>query len=529
MLNEELMKNKVKDRLFQVLTTTLMIGGLLLSACCISGIVPDSQTSSTAPIETEQSTRSSSRTPNTQTTPDMSLQVPSMPKVDSVKPFPGTIILGSPTNSSIVVSLLPSTNLDLYIEYGKSAGNYISHTVVNSSSKDQPQSIELSNLEKGTLYYYRVCYKALGETGFSAGEESTFHTQRAPGSTFSFGVQGDSHPERSGKMFDSDLYTITMNNVKNYKPDFYFTMGDDFSIEGLIDKNQLSQTPVNQVYASQRNFLGLVGSSSPLFLVNGNHEQAAKYLLDGTENNAAVLAGKARTGYYPLPAPGGFYSGDTEQVQGIGLLRDYYAWEWGDALFLVIDPYWHSPVPVDNVAGGGDKRNNMWDITLGETQYKWLEQTLANSKARYKFVFSHHVLGTGRGGIENAGLYEWGGKNQKGTWEFDKMRPGWDLPIHQLMVKYGVTIFFQGHDHLFARQELDGVVYQSVPNPADPTYTAFNSDAYKSGNILPNSGFLNVTVSANQVKVDYVSSYLPKDENMSRKNGQIAYSYTLQK
>jgi hypothetical protein len=266
-----------------------------------------------------------------------------------------------------------------------------------------------------------------------------------------------------------------------------------------------------------------------LFLVNGNHEQAAKYLLDGTENNAAVLAGKARTCYYPLPAPGGFYSGDTEQVQGIGLLRDYYAWEWGDSFFVVIDPYWQSPVPVDNVAGGGDKHSNMWDITLGEAQYKWLERTLANSKAKYKFVFSHHVLGTRRGGIENAGLYEWGGKNQKGTWEFDKMRPGWDLPIHQLMVKYGVTIFFQGHDHLFARQELDGVVYQSVPNPADPTYTAFNSDAYKSGNILPNSGFLSVTVSANQVKVDCVSSYLPKDENISRKNGQIAYSYTLQK
>ena len=56
-------------------------------------------------------------------------------------------------------------------------------------------------------------------------------------------------------MFDSDLYTITMNNVRNYKPDFYFTMGDDFSIEGLIEKNQLSQAAVNQVYASQRNFL----------------------------------------------------------------------------------------------------------------------------------------------------------------------------------------------------------------------------------------------------------------------------------
>jgi hypothetical protein len=28
------------------------------------------------------------------------------------------------------------------------------------------------------------------------------------------------------------------------------------------------------------------------------------------------------------------------------------------------------------------------------------------------------------------------------------------------------------------------VIYQEVPTPADPTYTAFNVDAYKSGNIF---------------------------------------------
>ena len=74
---------------------------------------------------------------------------------------------------------------------------------------------------------------------------------------------------------------------------------------------------------------------------------------------------------------------------------------------------------------------------------------------------------------------------------------------------------------------VDGVVYQSVPNPADPTYQAFNSDAYHSGNILPNSGFLNVTVSGDQVKVDYISSYLPEDEKDGHNNGQVAYSYTI--
>ena len=115
--------------------------------------------------------------------------------------------------------------------------------------------------------------------------------------------------------------------------------------------------------------------------------------------------------------------------------------------------------------GGGENARDWWGITLGDAQYRWFKRTLEGSKAKYKFVFTHHVLGTGRGATELADLYEWGGKDRAGQWEFDRKRPGWELPIHQLMVKYGVTIFFQGHDHLFAHQRRDGVVYQEAPNP----------------------------------------------------------------
>jgi hypothetical protein len=95
------------------------------------------------------------------------------------------------------------------------------------------------------------------------------------------------------------------------------------------------------------------------------------------------------------------------------------------------------------------------------------------------------------------------------------------------MVKTGVTIFFQGHDHLFARQEKDGVIYQEVPNPADASYQAFNREAYRSGDILPDSGHLRVTVAPDQVKVDYVRAWLPKDETGDQKNGVVAFSYTV--
>jgi len=295
-----------------------------------------------------------------------------------------------------------------------------------------------------------------------------------------------------------------------------------------------------------------MASSTALFLVNGNHEQAAAIHLNGTPDNPAIYAGKARNLYYPLPVPDSFYTGDTEPVEFLGLRRDYYAWTWGDALFVTLDPYWHSPAQVDaGIGGGGGDRKgggpgqrkggqkgdrksggpggrtrDGWAIGMGDAQYQWLKTTLEQSKARYKFIFTHHVSGTGRGAIEVSDLWEWGGKNRDGVWEFDKKRPGWAMPVHQLMVKNGVTIFFQGHDHLFARQERDGIVYQETPNPADDTYTAFNREAYRSGDILPNAGYLRVTVSPANVKVDYIRSYLPKDENPDRKNGEVAFSYT---
>lgn len=447
-----------------------------------------------------------------------------------------SIVFGRPSTNSITASVLSAADLEARIEYGTQSGTYGSKTSAVTCRAGVPTEIEIEGLNADTRYMYRLCTRPVGSGEFVCGDEADFQTKRPPGSTFSFGVQGDSHPERPGKMYDAELYARTLSCAAAGGLDLYFTLGDDFSIESLIGRKALSQPNVDQVYAHQREFLGLIGATTSLFLVNGNHEEAAGYLLDGTPDCAPVYAGKARTRFYPLPTPNAFYSGDAESVQHVGLLSDYYAFEWGDALFVVIDPYWHSKVQVDADAGGGGRagpkgkaagRRDMWGITLGDAQYRWFSKTLKESKARHKFVFAHHVLGTGRGGVEVADLFEWGGKDSRGDERFAEMRPGWDQPIHALMEQTGVTIFFQGHDHLFAHQEKDGVVYQETPNPADPTYAAFNHEAYKSGDILPNSGFLRVTVAPESVRVDYVRCYLAADEKDGVKSGETAFSYTV--
>lgn len=188
-----------------------------------------------------------------------------------------------------------------------------------------------------------------------------------------------------------------------------------------------------------------------------------------------------------------------------------------------------SPVAVDNVFGDDTARTrDPWQITHGDAQYAWLKKTLEESRAKWKFVFAHHVNGTGRGAIEVAGDNEWGGMNRNGTWGFAANRPQWPMPIHQLMVANRVTIFFQGHDHLFARQELDGVTYQELPNPADNTYTAFNEAAYRSGDKFPNSGYVKVTVAPAAVTVQYIRMFLPRDERApDRLSGMVQFSYTI--
>ena len=466
-----------------------------------------------------------------------------------------TQVLGRPTNTSIAINVMATEPVAALIEYGYTKTRYSLKTKEISISTSNPAIFDITGLKASAKVYYRVSYKSAGATSYTGGKQYSFTTARKSGSTFSFSVHGDTHPERAGKMFNAELYAVTLANIASQQPDFHILMGDDFSIDPLISKGQANQANVEKIYSTHRNWLATAGSSVPIYLVNGNHEQAAAYLLDGSATNPAVLAGNARLKYFSLPAPDTFYTGNQTEIAGIGLPRDYYSWTWGDALFVTLDPYWHSASAVDNVAGvlvpedqggaaatpkpkkgatsaatpapggGNGKVSNLWSIGIGDEQYAWLKKTLEMSKAKYRFVFAHHVMGTGRGAVEVSTNYEWGGNDPKGVTTFAKERPNWELPIHDLMVKNKVNIFFQGHDHIFCTQERDGLIYQSMPNPADDTFSMFNSDAYKSGTKAPNSGHVRVTVSSTQAKVEYFLA--ARKEDSARKNLQVAHSYVV--
>ena len=254
----------------------------------------------------------------------------------------------------------------------------------------------------------------------------------------------------------------------------------------------------------------------PLFLVLGNHDGESPRGRGSDSDSLAVWSNLMRKRYFPNPVPDSFFTGNATKHPEAGLLQDYYAWEWSDALFVVLDPFWFT----QNQRGQSDN----WKHTLGAEQYQWLKRTLEASKAKFKFVFIHHLVGGAdnqcRGGSEAAPFYEWGGRNADGSDGFKQNRPGWPAPIHQLLVQNKVSIVFHGHDHFYAKQDLDGIVYQEVPQPGYPGNgrppRSATEYGYVNGTILGSSGHLRVVVSANQAAVDYV-----------RTGRSVAHSYSI--
>ena len=420
-------------------------------------------------------------------------------------------MLARPTDRSIAVHVVPTRAVEFYFEYGTTSGTYTGRTEMRTAAAREPSLTTLTGLTPATRYYYRMRHRAPGASTFEARAEHSFTTRRPRGATFTFTVQADSHlDDRS----DLGVYQSTLDHVLGDRPDFHVDLGDTFMCEKhtvpfmAATEPSMDAPTVDARYAFDRANFARIGHSVPVFLVNGNHEGESGWFLDGTANNIAVWATLSRKRYFANPEADMFYSASTTAEPLVGTRQSYYAFEWGDALFVTLDPYWYT-----RQRPTADR----WRWTLGEEQYRWLRRTLEGSTARYKFIFLHHLLGgvnsEARGGVEAAPFFEWGGLNEDRSPGFDAHRPGWGASIHQVLRDTHVTAVFHGHDHVYVRQELDGIVYQEVPQPSASNFvngaTLAMEGGYTSGTVRSSSGHLRVTVSPDRAVVDYVRATPP--------------------
>ena len=299
-----------------------------------------------------------------------------------------------------------------------------------------------------------------------------------------FDIEADPHMDEQS---DSKIYTQTIKNIVSDKPAFLIDLGDIFMVDKLSDK---SEANIKARYDLMKGYYDLLGSI-PLYFAMGNH--------DGEVGWDKLYTKNYRLQYFPKET----YD------------KNYYSFEKENALFVVLDPYMYTTTKPNE---------NGWDWTLGKAQYDWLKKTLESSNAKYKFVFIHQLVGgdnQGRGGIEFAKLYEWGGNNIDGSYGFTLNRSGWGTPIHQLLVDNKVDVVFKGHDHFFAKQILNGVIYQTVPQPSHPGANINTAEeyGYLNGVILGGSGYLRVTVMDTKALVEFVKTNSTKD---------VADSYSIQ-
>lgn len=434
-----------------------------------------------------------------------------------VPAHPFDLILCRPTDRAITLSVLTYDDLEGFVSYGSIPGLDTRRTTMLRFAKGEPAEIVLEPLEPGVRHYYRFHSRTPGAAEFESTEELSFITARPRRSPFTFTLQADSHLD-SG--VDPSTYVKSLRNAVAAQPDFHVDLGDTF-MTGKYPK----PADAFPQYLAQRHYFGIIGRTAPVFLVLGNHDGEQPARGGAGEGSMSVWSARTRTKFFPNPIPNEFYGGNATQQPHVGMLQNYYSWEWGDALFVVLDPFWHST---------RGSRGDNWGRSLGRVQYDWLKRTLESSDARFKFIFIHHLVGgetpEGRGGAEASYFFEWGGREREGRDTFSLRRPGWPAPIHALLVENRVSIVFHGHDHVYAQQQRDGVIYQLVPQPGHSRFDNTRSAAeygYRSGAIQGASGILRVTVSSDEARIDYVRAYPDSVESDLRRSGLVTHSYTV--
>ena len=75
--------------------------------------------------------------------------------------------------------------------------------------------------------------------------------------------------------------------------------------------------------------------------------------------------------------------------------------------------------------------------------------------------------------------------------------------IHQMMMQYGVQVFFYAHDHVFTDMVVDGIHY-TLPGSAGAPWK-FTTAETGYTHYFPDSGHARVVVSPDSVAVDFVA------------------------
>jgi hypothetical protein len=79
-----------------------------------------------------------------------------------------------------------------------------------------------------------------------------------------------------------------------------------------------------------------------------------------------------------------------------------------------------------------------------------------------------------------------------------------------LLVENNVAAVFHGHDHMHVKEQLDGLIYQEVPQPGNPRAgrpPTADEYGYVHGGMVGGTGYLRVTVLPRERYLDAIAGF----------------------
>jgi predicted phosphodiesterase len=340
----------------------------------------------------------------------------------------------------------------------------------------------LDGLNAGTDYEYRILTAALGgDPGPVA--RGRFTTQRTGEVGFDAALITDAH---TGAFIDGEgpieVLDEVVRNVRRDRPDFVVALGDNVAWSTSRNLPQADEIGAERAYTMYRRHLAPLSASCPHFGLIGNWEGESGKL---PPESVGIVEGVRRQ-FAPNPNDATYPEGGSEH-------EDYYAFDWGPVLFVVLNvqsytsPSGEQPTPRDDVTV-------VEDWTLGPEQFAWMERTLSASTHPYKFVCIHHAVG-GEAGTQRETLYGRGGHRAAGVGE--------QRLLHEAMREHGVQIFLYGHDHVFVDEVVDGIHYTLPGSCGAPWHFGREVTGYR--RFWADSGHARLSVRPERATVSFVN------------------------
>lgn len=422
--------------------------------------------------------------PSTTTDPPAPTPTPTAPTIPTGDAtLQGAPLLFSPTPSGFGVNAALATGdpatlfARVRVESTEEWGEFVAPDVRATDVAEW----QFTGLDAGTRYEYEITRRTdAGDVPLYTGVALT---ARPAGSSFSFALISDTHIGSDLTYYNQgypDVLEAVSAQVVAVGPDFLLNLGDilDFHQFGFVPPIPTAEI-ARQAYVNYRTLLGDTAGHVAHFPVIGNWDGE-----NGHHTEEEVERARSqRLLYLPGPNPATY-------PEGGGPNQDYYAFTWGDALFVVLNVMTYTPTAhlLSTDPGLPD------DWTLGAEQLDWLANTLAAATSKWRFLFIHHTVG-GAAGNEVESAYGRGGGQAAYVGE--------QAVVHQLMIDHGVQIFFYGHDHVFTDMVVDGIHY-TMPSNAGARWVFEESETGYT-EYWTDSGFATVDVTPDTVGVRFVT------------------------